>query len=121
MPTRLEQIETERLKEIDRLRQIERTQVIRELVPDTRLRKPIGSKKAINRCRVLNTTYLFRTSSKSSPHKRCQFSGRQQIKTASTTEPWVWACLKHVRYFLDTFGEIMIRDDPDSKSRVLRA
>lgn len=121
MPSRLEEIERTTAQERGRVERKERAQVIKQLVPKERVLKPRGSRKVINQCRILNTGNLFRTTSKSSPHRRCRFSGKQQLLTANVGEPWVWACLKHVRYFLDTLGEITLRNDPDSKSRVLRA
>lgn len=119
MPSRLEQIEGAAARAREKIERRERAQVIKDLVPVERVLKPRGSKKTINQCRILNTGNLFRTTSKSSLHRRCRFSGKQQLLT--TDNEWVWSCLKHVRYFLDTLGQITLRNDPDSESRVLRA
>ncbi len=119
--SRLGEIEAAKNLMVRKAHRQDRLKAIEELIPKTRLIKPSGSKKVVHQCRILNIGNLFRTSSKSSPHKRCRFSGRQQLLTASLKEPWVWACLKHVRYFLDTIGEITIRNTPDDVARVLRA
>ncbi len=119
MPSRLQEIEGAQARASVKAERKERAQLIKEMVPNQRVLKPRGSKKVINQCRVLNTGNLFRTTSKSSPHRRCKFSGKQQLLTMDGE--WVWACLKHVRYFLDTLGGITVRNAPDKEARVLRA
>ena len=119
MPSRLEQIEGQAARARGKAERKERTQMIKELIPNERVPKPRGNGRVINQCRILNTGNLFVSSSRSSPHKRCRFSGKQQLLTMNGE--WVWACLKHVRYFLDTLGGITLRDAPDKQARVLRA
>ncbi len=121
MPSKLEEIERTTAQARGKVERKERTQIIRDLVPNERVLKPRGSKKVINQCRILNIGPFTRSTSKSSPHRRCKFSGKQQLLTANPDEPWVWACLKHVRYFLDTLGQITLRNDPEGEPRVLRA
>ncbi len=119
--SRLKEIEAQKNHIANLQERQERLELIRELIPNERVLKPRGSRKIINQCRILNTGNLYHTTSKTSSHRRCHFSGKQQLLTDNPDEPWVWACLKHVRYFLDTYGGITIRNSPDSEPRVLRA